>query len=64
VISGCHNIVERGIEEKAIIAAAGTEVARLQVFNRTSSKVSSFIIVYRLYRKIKMREAAVEEQIQ
>ena len=35
-----------------------------QVFNKTSSQVSGFVIAYRLYIRIKMREAVVKEQIQ
>jgi len=41
-----------------------TEVTRLQVFDGISSKISEFITVCKLYIKIKMREAAVEKQIQ
>ena len=40
------------------------EMARLQVYDGISSKISGFVTVYRLYIRIKIREVAVEEQIQ
>ena len=40
------------------------EVTRLQVYDGISSKISGFVTVYRLYIRIKIREVAVEEQIQ
>ena len=40
------------------------EVAKLQVFDGTSSQVSGFIVVYKLYLRMKIRGVVVEEQIQ
>jgi len=45
-------------------ATAGMEVAKPPMFDRTLSKVSGSVTVCKLYIKMKMREAAVEEQIQ
>ena len=39
-------------------------MVRSQVFDRISSKVSEFVIVYRLYIRMKIREMIVEKQIQ
>ena len=39
------------------------EVTKLLVFNGEAGKVGEFIIIYRLYLRLKMREATVEKQI-
>jgi len=40
------------------------EVAKLAIFNREAGKVGGFIITCRLYLRMKMKEATVEEQVQ
>ena len=40
------------------------EVAKPPVFNGEAGKVGGFIIVCRLYLRIRIREVTVEEQIQ
>jgi len=53
----------RQVEGRAGGTAMNMEVARPQVFDRTLSKVSSFVTACRLYIRIKMREVVVTEQI-
>ena len=40
------------------------EVAKPSIFNRKAEKVGGFIMTYKLYLRMKMKEATVEEQIQ
>jgi len=39
------------------------EVAKPAIFNREAGKVGEFVITYRLYIRMKMREATVEKQV-
>ena len=39
------------------------EVAKLAIFNGEAERVREFVITCRLYLRMKMREATVEEQI-
>jgi len=40
------------------------EVARIQMFDRSSKKISGFVTAYKLYIRMKMRGVTVEKQIQ
>jgi len=41
-----------------------TEVTKPQIFDGILSKVSGFILAYKLYIRMKLREKSIEEQIQ
>jgi len=44
-------------------AELNIETAKLPVFSRETSKIGQFITAYRLYLRIRIRKAIVEEQI-
>ena len=43
---------------------SNVEVAILQTFDESLEKVRDFVMAYKLYLKIRIRKAMVEEQIQ
>ena len=47
--------------EEGVTIVVSTEVTRPQVFNKTLSKISEFIIACKLYIRMKIREAIVEK---
>jgi len=53
--------IERGTTESNI--GPHMEVAKPTIFNGEAEKVGGFITIYRLYLRMKMREATVEEQV-
>ena len=56
--------VEGAAEREVGDAAAATEVAKSQTFDRILLKVSRFVGACKLYIKIRLRDSPVEEQIQ
>ena len=56
--------LSKQVAGRAGAGAVSLEVAKPQVFDRTPSKVSGFVMACKLYRKAKMRKVPVEEQIQ
>jgi len=49
---------------EAEVGTANIEVAKLQLFDGTSSKVAGFIMECKLYIRNKLAEATVEAQVQ
>jgi len=62
-------IAQAGLEggEVAVIPWLNTElnikVAKPQIFNGESEKASKFLIAYKLYIRLRMRNIVVEEQV-
>ena len=56
--------MERGVGERVIVEVTSTKVTRPQVFDKISLQVLGFVMVCRLYIRMKMRGAVVEKQIQ
>jgi len=59
---GVMSGAERGAAE--VNRSYQIEVAKPAIFNGEAGKVEGFIMVCRLYLRMKMREATVEEQVQ
>jgi len=60
-------LLEEGAGRRVAVARSGggaTEVAKPQIFDGMLSKVVEFIMVYKLYIRMKLREELVEEQVQ
>jgi len=57
-------LAEKEVGGKEGVVITSMKVARPQVFDGTSSKISDFVMACRLYIRMKIREVVVEEQIQ
>ena len=66
IAGGAGGVGTAGIEREATRSNMGSqiEVAKPPVFNGETGKVGGFITAYRLYLRMKMKEAMVEEQVQ
>jgi len=58
--------LEEVVEKKAVAVSqlntkSNIEVAKLQMFDGAANKVSGFLIVYKLYIRMRMREIPVEK---
>ena len=55
-----------GSTERGVIGSnmgSQMEVAKPTIFNGEAGRVEGFVIAYRLYLRMKMREVTVEEQV-
>ena len=59
-----RRVVARREVGKELERIANLDMAKLQLFDRASSKISGFITKYKLYIRNKLAEATVEEQVQ
>jgi len=57
-------VLQAGAREGNGAQEANMEVARPQVFDKSSGKVLGFVTACKLYMRMKMRKVTVEEQIQ
>jgi len=61
-------LVAEGVGAGAAVSrsniGSNTEVVKPQVFNGTARKILEFLIVYKLFIRIRMRNNSVEELIQ
>ena len=53
---------EEGMAEESN-TRSNTEVAKLPKFNKKAGKIKKFIIVYKLYLRMKIKKISVEEQL-
>jgi len=60
-------VAEKVGEAEIVVSRLNTrsniEVAKLQMFSREIGKVLGFLTAYRLYIKMKMRDASIKEQM-
>ena len=62
VVTGEVGGIERGVMGSNI--GSHIEVAKLAIFNGEAGKVGGFVIVCRLYLRMKMKKATMKEQVQ